>query len=140
MDNPSVYRDGKVRTMRDTIYRDDAIEVIDKRIYALMKDPEYRRKNSHIDLYGAKELLRDLPSADRPQGEWIKKPHKVYLPRDYEPDIIDYRDRQYNEEDHSIIEYWWHCNQCDYEADRWFKPTFNFCPNCGARMKGVDDE
>lgn len=69
------------------------------------------------------------------QGEWIQKPHKVYLSRDYEPDIIDYHNHQYNEEDHSIIEYWWHCNQCDYEADRWSKPTFKFCPSCGADMR-----
>lgn len=82
------------------------------------------------------EELKSYREADRPLGEWIEKPHKVYLPRDYEPDITDYRDHQYNEEDHSIIEYRWHCNQCDYEADRWFKPTFSFCPNCGIRMKG----
>ena len=89
------------------------------------------------------EWLKELKAyrtTDRSQGEWIKKPHKVYLPRDYEPDIIDYRDRQYNEEDHSIIQYWWHCNQCNYEADRWMKPTFNFCPNCGADMRNKDDE
>lgn len=78
--------------------------------------------------------------ADRPQGKWIEKPHKVYLPRDCEPDINDYRDHQYNEEDHSIIQYWWHCNQCNYEADRWLKPTFNFCPNCGAQMRGIDND
>ena len=79
-------------------------------------------------------------STDRPQGEWVEKPHKVYLPRDYEPDITDYRDRQYNEEDHSIIQYWWHCSECDYEADRLSKPIHNYCPNCGRRMKGADDD
>ena len=34
------------------------------------------------------------------------------------------------------------CNQCGYEEDLYIlnaKPT-NFCPNCGARMKGADDE
>ena len=77
--------------------------------------------------------------ADRPTGEWIQKPHKVYLSRDCVPDFNDYHDRQYNEEDHSIVEYWWHCNQCDYEADRWFKPTFEFCPNCGSYNGGEND-
>lgn len=86
-------------------------------------------------VFGFGEGLK-APSADRPQGEWIQKPHKVYLPRDCEPLF----EETYNEADHSIIEYWWHCNHCDYEADSLSKPTFKFCPDCGARMKGADDE
>lgn len=82
----------------------------------------------------------NAPTIEPKRGEWVEKPHKVYLPRDYEPDIIDYRDRQYNEEDHSIIQYWWHCNKCDYEADRLSKPIYNYCPNCGCWMKGADDD
>ena len=27
------------------------------------------------------------------------------------------------------------CSRCQYEASDWFPPTFNFCPNCGAKMK-----
>lgn len=118
MDNPSVYRDRKVRTMRDTIYRDDAIEAIDKRIYALMKDPEYRRKGSHIDLYGAKELLRDLPSANRPQGEWLWQ-----LADNGWADHI--------------------CSVCGYtkNTDIHVSLNWSYCPNCGADMrKGVDNE
>lgn len=115
--------------MSDYIKRSDAIRVASKECH------EFRGIFGRIE-----EGIKELPSADRPQGEWIEKPHKVYLPRDYEPDITDYHDRQYNEEDHSIIQHWWHCNQCDYEADRWTKPTFNYCPNCGARMNGEEHD
>ena len=34
----------------------------------------------------------------------------------------------------------WYCSNCDYCIEDEEQPTFNFCPNCGCRMKGVDDE
>lgn len=121
------------------------------KVYKPVSDREIARRLSVTSLHSAYYYLPTIQEifalglvicerVDRPQGEWVKKPHKVYLPRDYHADITDYHDRQYNEEDHSNIEYWWHCNQCDYEADRLLKPIFNFCPNCGAMMKGADDE
>lgn len=115
----------------DLIKRSDVLEVV----YRYCPDDDGSCSCADRDLREMLDDIEDIPSVDRPQGEWIKKPHKVYLPRDCEPDIIDYRDHQYNEEDHSIIQYWWHCNQCDYEASRLSKPTANFCPNCGARMR-----
>ena len=47
--------------------------------------------------------------ADRPTGEWV-----------------------WSDEDAS-----WKCGRCDcvFEEIDW-KPNYNFCPNCGARMKG----
>lgn len=123
--------------MNDRLLKEsDVLKAIDKRIEELSKDPVFIRKNGIIDIVGVKKYISAIPSADRPRGEWIKKPHKVYLPRDCEPLL----EEMYNEADHSIIEYWWHCNQCDYEADRLSKPTFKFCPNCGARMKGINNE
>ena len=38
--------------------------------------------------------------------------------------------------------YNYRCNNCDwYETHAYLDcGTYNFCPNCGARMKGADDE
>ena len=63
--------------------------------------------------------IKDIPSADRPQGEWIWQ------------------------EDDDIC----NCSECEFEIDATgciepmeYVGVFHFCPNCGARMKGADDE
>ena len=62
-----------------------------------------------------------LPSADAVQGEWIV--------REYCTNELDYRR--------------WIEIECPFCGER---PTYenldnmNFCPNCGAKMKGGDDE
>lgn len=55
--------------------------------------------------------LRSIPSTDRPQGEWIGM----------------YRNGFGN-----MI---YMCSKCNFQEKR-----SNFCPNCGAKMKGADDE
>ena len=57
---------------------------------------------------------------DRPQGEWIGE-----------------ADGYYNGE---LIYDTWYCSNCDYVVDDEEPPTWNFCPNCGADMRGADDE
>ena len=57
------------------------------------------------------EKVRKALSADRPQGEWKPKNHHT-----------DY------------------CSNCGFEETQWRTADYNFCPSCGARMKGVDDE
>ena len=52
--------------------------------------------------------LELVPSADRPQGEWI------------DDDFVG----QYR------------CSECDYYAI----DEYDYCPNCGADMRGKDDE
>jgi hypothetical protein len=49
--------------------------------------------------------------SERPQGEW-----KVYG-RQGDIPITDY------------------CTNCKYEM-KWYRNKYNFCPNCGAKMKG----
>ena len=53
--------------------------------------------------------------ADRPQGEWKRR-------------LVD---NGFNAD--------WVCSECGYRVKTDFV-SFNFCPNCGARMKGADDE
>ena len=58
------------------------------------------------------DAVKALPSADRPQGEWI-----------YTNDPLRLNDE-------------WACSRCGNIS---FMRT-NFCDRCGARMKGADDE
>lgn len=66
------------------------------------------------------DAVRALPSADRPQGKWIVN-------------ISDYK---------SV------CPVCGaketefiYGTEMWYGlGESKFCPNCGARMEGVDDD
>ena len=99
--------------MNDPVERDDIIKAIDKRICELQSHPTFRRKNADIDLYGVKKLIINLPSA-RPQGEWI-----------------------YHKNELSCVRWSkWECSACGERQE--YKS--NFCPNCGANMKGADDE
>jgi hypothetical protein len=67
------------------------------------------------------EMLREikaLPSADRPTGEWKDS---------YDASRICGVELKV-------------CSVCNKEYIRNLAKRFNFCPNCGARMKGTDDE
>ena len=75
----------------------------------------------YFDLIGysrrfAKILLDKVPSADRPKGEWIE----------------DYHGNGWND-------YWdYTCSNCGkrYERADAVLCKANFCPNCGADMRG----
>ena len=65
-----------------------------------------------IECYEARKAIRALPSADRPQGEWIDRSG-------------------------GIEGAWNYCSVCGEQAI----DLYDFCPNCGADMrKGADDE
>lgn len=69
-----------------------------------------------ISLDYAIKVLKSEPSADRPQGKWIDV---------WQDGICSWRGT---------------CSVCRSTND--IPPPFeaNFCPSCGARMKGADDE
>lgn len=58
----------------------------------------------------ARKTLESIPSAEK-QGEWERIPY-------------------------SMTDYGKRCSLCHFKVGT---PT-NFCPNCGARMKGVDND
>ena len=64
-------------------------------------------------------IIQSLPSADRPQGEWI-----------YRTDVGWHATRQ--------------CSLCgwmqSYSDTKYMGYRYNYCPHCGCRMKGADDE
>lgn len=71
----------------------------------------------------AERMLEDIPSAEK-QGEWI-------------------RDRYWSRGIGMGEEYgfFYKCSLCEYEVENGYtRCGFNFCPYCGARMKGADDE
>ena len=63
------------------------------------------------DLQRAFDEGYEKGKADRPQGEWVEN----------SPVTIK-------------------CNQCGYVIPDWKWLESKFCANCGARMKGADDE
>lgn len=90
-----------------------------------MSDDLIRRSDAVAEIYKARtpdvashqyaELFINAvcraPSADRPQGEWKPKNHHT-----------DY------------------CSNCGFEETQWRTADYKFCPSCGVRMKGMDDE
>lgn len=98
--------------MSDLIKREDAVEVIKKNYYNV--------GGCGATLKVMIEQIKAIPSADRPQGEWIDA--EIPLESGGSMPIQA-------------------CNLC-----KTFYPLaytgggHRFCPNCGAKMKGADDE
>lgn len=95
----------------DLIKRSDAAEVVYK---ALKTPPPKGMLTDTMSL--AIALVQDMPSADRLQGEWICKGD------------------------------WAECSLCGADSGTIMDglervPRYTrFCPECGVRMKGADDE
>ena len=103
--------------MRDRLLKEsDVLKAIDKRIEALSKDPEFVRKNGIVDVMGIKKYILAIPSVDRPKGEWINL--KISISGDSSAE----------------------CSLCGAVVHNNFSNVINFCPNCGVKMRGRDDE
>lgn len=96
--------------MSDLIKREDAIKAINK---ALDRETLLNRLVRKVVL----NAIISVPSADRPQGYWIN-------------DDGAFRCTICGEREDAFIDGW------DWEVCG----TSKFCPSCGARMKGADDE
>lgn len=96
---------------KETIYREDAIKALRKlghEVVVIDKVCSLGVAQEFID------VIRELPSADRPQGEWV---------------ATDDTDEWYG-----LVH---KCNICGSEA---IGSRDNYCYNCGAKMKVVNDE
>ena len=98
--------------MSDLIKREDAINVIWEYDVNPSADGMIFEAQSHID-----RDIRLIPSADRPQGEWEDTG----------------KDPSHS---HPLTAIWYRCSECGYGTNT----KTNYCPECGARMKGADDE
>ena len=103
---------------KDTIYRQDAIKALDN---------AWINGTSLLDANEAIKQLSDLPSADRPQGEWIYcEEDDSHLPEDGRYGIFK-------------------CSNCgskqSFPISEGSGRVYgdNYCPSCGARMKGADE-
>ena len=67
-----------------------------------------------------KKRVMEIPIAEPKQGEWIRTSN-------------DWIDGTCGARYYPI-----HCSICNYST--YDDSATNFCPNCGARMKGADDE
>ena len=100
--------------MSDLIKREDAIKAL-RLEYPMMPLFKAMREEWALRTEGfrrAEEVIMRLPSADRPRGEWIEQ-----------------------EDDYH---HYWECSECGMGVG--LDDIRNFCPNCGARMKGADNE
>ena len=112
---------------KDTIYREDAIKEIEEYIVkeneAISEHPDDIFKYNS-GLLTAIQAVHDLPSADRPQGEWV-------------------RDRYWSRgvgmgEDYGFF---YKCSLCEYEVENGYtRCDFNFCPYCGADMRNSSEK
>lgn len=98
---------------KDLIKREDAIKAI----------KQWRDNDGSLFDVGLNQAIREikrLPSADRPQGEWkpfdLKWGRSIYACSACEEAIAV---------------------PCGWSGG---KPIYDYCPMCGARMKGVDDD
>ena len=90
--------------MSDLIKREDALY----QIWDWVTKREFEHTNA---TYWLQKRIEAVPSADRPQGEWIKDNLGTVI-----------------------------CSECKRpRRDNRVNHT-NFCNSCGARMKGADDE
>jgi len=126
--------------MSDYIKREDAIKVV----------------NSYIGTDQIVEKLKDIPSAE-PKKVCIgqihfddEKLHEIVneavkkLKEEIEPKQGEWiRDRYWSRGAGMGEEYgfFYKCSLCEYEVENGYtRCGFNFCPYCGASMKGADDE
>ena len=102
--------------MSDLVKREDAMRVV---MWFGRSEEQY--PSSYI-----KKRIMEIPAADRPKGEWIDSTEQTWTPSIKCSNC----GAMFHEVATDLIEKYGLS-----VADDW-----NFCPNCGADMRGADDE
>ena len=128
--------------MSDLIKRSDAIEAIEDKV------------NGSDNRIWLKEIISEIPSADRPQKVIAQVTFDEEKLREIVKEAVERFKEEYEVADRPQGEWVWHededicnCSECEFEIDATgciepmeYVGVFHYCPNCGARMKGADDE
>ena len=119
--------------MDDLISRQEAIDALEReKTYCTAYKGGYTQtdyfKQYNMGLTDGIKALNKLPSAqpERKSGKWI---HGREIAREMIGDAIV-----------SILYDGWQCSECKCIVEEECEPLWNFCPNCGANMKGERDE
>ena len=104
---------------KDTIYREDAIKAINARSDWYQVTCNGKQIAVMLMAKDVNEILKKIPSADRPQGEWI---FKTVFPNDKSEFPMGY-----------LV-----CSVCGSHHSN--SMPCNYCDNCGAQMQGADDD
>lgn len=110
--------------MSDLISRQDAIEALIHEFYSNVDD--------YISEKQAVHAIDSLPSAqsERKKGIWQEITEGDCS--GYDPTLAGYDD--------PVVGYVCSCCRYGYEKEVMGDTLFNFCPNCGADMRGEQDE
>ena len=98
--------------MEDLIKRADAIKALTE---VLFDEPPYLNSIEKCEAF-ARKTLESIPSAEPKQGEWIVHFDDLFPEESTEECSVCHAEQLINGNDD------------------------NFCPNCGARMKGADND
>ena len=84
------------------------------------------------------DWINGVPSVqpERKKGNWVWKNKKKFCPIDCWFPPTGFEDT-WNEKEGSWIEKELYCSECNFE--NWEHYKLNFCPNCGADMRGEQD-
>ena len=113
--------------MSDLIDRQDAINAIHNDILCKpLNGTIYWENHEFVPVGYVERILLAVPSAEQKTGKWIR------TAGDYIGDDVS-----------GFYDYHWSCSECGREAitnDWHMYELSDYCPHCGAKMKGDNDE